>query len=114
MKRIIAAVTVITVLGVTGYAAPNTVSPAQAGSKAALKAAVRDTRTFKIDNMTCPLCPVTVSQAMQKVKGVKSVKIDFEARTATVIYDPSITTSDTIANASANAGYPAKLIANGS
>lgn len=110
MKRIIAAVTVATVLCMTGYAAPNIVSPAQAGSKAAL----RDTRTFKIDNMTCPLCPVTVREAMRKVNGVKSVKINFEARTATVVFDPSMTTSDTIASASANAGYPAKPIADGS
>jgi mercuric ion binding protein len=64
--------------------------------------------TFEIENMTCALCPVTVRKAMEGVEGVRSVEIDFDARTARVVFDPAITTSESIAAASANAGYPAR------
>jgi len=64
--------------------------------------------TFAIKNMTCALCPVTVRKAMEGVSGVKSVAVDFGAKTATVTFDPSKTTVAAIAQASANAGYPAR------
>ncbi|MCT9000614.1 heavy-metal-associated domain-containing protein [Chelativorans intermedius] len=55
---------------------------------------------------------MTVRLAMEGVAGVKSVKVDFEAKSATVLYDPSATTVAAIAAASTNAGYPAKAIGN--
>jgi mercuric ion binding protein len=64
--------------------------------------------TFEIENMTCALCPVTVRKAMEGVEGVRSVEIDFDARTARVVFDPAIATSESIAAASTNAGYPAR------
>ncbi|MBI1285481.1 MAG: heavy metal transporter [Thiobacillus sp.] len=63
--------------------------------------------TFAVEGMYCALCPVTVRKAMEGVSGVKSVSVDFEAKTAVVVFDPSLATSDQIAKASANAGYPA-------
>ncbi|MFZ5617876.1 MAG: heavy-metal-associated domain-containing protein, partial [Pseudomonadota bacterium] len=36
--------------------------------------------------------------------------VDFDAKTATVVYDPSVATADEIAAASTNAGYPATAI----
>lgn len=69
--------------------------------------AVELTTTFAIENMTCALCPVTVKTAMERVEGVQSVKIDFAAKTATVVFDPSVTTPEVIAAASTNVGYPA-------
>jgi mercuric ion binding protein len=71
--------------------------------------ATEQTVTFTVDNMTCALCPVTVKAAMAGVEGVRSVEIDFEARTATVIFDPAATNADAVAAASANAGYPARI-----
>ncbi len=65
------------------------------------------TQIFTIDNMTCAMCPVTVRTAMEHVRGVKSVKVDFAAKTATVVFDPAHTTIAAIAEASTNAGYPA-------
>ena len=41
-----------------------------------------------VPNMTCPLCPVTVKKALQKVPGVANAEIDFTAKTATVKFDP--------------------------
>jgi mercuric ion binding protein len=63
--------------------------------------------TFFIKNMTCALCPVTVKAAMSGVKGVRSVEINFAARTAHVSFDPALTNAAAIAQASEQAGYPA-------
>jgi periplasmic mercuric ion binding protein len=64
-------------------------------------------QSFAIENMTCASCPITVRLAMKKVKGVTSVKVDFEKKTADVTFDPAVTNTDEIAKASTNAGYPA-------
>ncbi len=82
-------------------------TPSQFLISAAQAAETEQTATFDVPGMTCALCPVTVRKAMEGVKGVKQVEVDFEARMATVVFDPSVTTVEAIAAASANAGYPA-------
>lgn len=62
---------------------------------------------FDVPGMTCALCPLTVKTAMSAVEGVQSVEVDFDARSATVIFDPALTNPAAIADASALAGYPA-------
>ena len=64
--------------------------------------------TFAIANMTCATCPITVRKAMSAVQGVRSVKVDFQSKTATAEFDPKVTNAAAIAAASTNAGYPAK------
>jgi len=59
--------------------------------------------------MYCELCPLTVKTAMERVPGVTSVVVDFDAKTATVTFDPAAVTIDAIAAASANVGYPAHV-----
>ncbi|MFN3615356.1 MAG: heavy-metal-associated domain-containing protein [Rubrimonas sp.] len=90
-------------LGALGF---TSVLPVSAQSTAVQVAAVQSA-TFSVENMTCALCPVTVKRAMEGVSGVRLVEIDFAARTATVAFDPAVTTIEAIAAASANAGYPA-------
>lgn len=75
---------------------------------AAVKAENLKTGTFAVENMTCGTCPITVKKAMSRVEGVKSVVVDFDKKTATVTYDPAVTTPEAIAAASTNAGYPAR------
>lgn len=60
--------------------------------------------------MTCRSCPIIVNKAMSAVRGVRSVKIDADRKTATVQFDPKVTSAAAIAAASANAGYPAKPV----
>ncbi|PSM16055.1 MULTISPECIES: cation transporter [unclassified Nitratireductor] len=109
MKRLLIATAGLLVIGVSGLPligsipSPILVSAAQAG-------ATQQTATFDVPGMTCALCPVTVRKAMEGVEGVRQVEVDFDARTATVVFDPSVTTIEAIAAASANAGYPAKHI----
>lgn len=71
--------------------------------------AALQTRTFAISNMTCPTCPITVKTAMSRVAGVKQVKIDFDAKTAKVTFDASMTTPIKIAAAATGVGFPGLL-----
>lgn len=66
--------------------------------------------TFAVAKMTCGSCPIIVNKAMSAVRGVRSVNIDAERKTATVQFDPKVTNIAAIAAASASAGYPAKPI----
>jgi periplasmic mercuric ion binding protein len=79
-------------------------APAQAQATA-------QTTVFAVENMTCELCPITVRTAMERVPGVTFVTVDFEAKTATVTYDPTIVTIEAIAATSTNVGYPAHVLA---
>lgn len=98
MQKILA----LALFGLTAVA-PISILPAGAQTVAA-----EQTVTFVIDNMTCALCPVTVKSAMEGVTGVRSVEIDFEARTAKVVFDTAATSAHAIATASTDAGYPAR------
>jgi len=71
--------------------------------------AVTETKVLAVENMYCELCPLTVKTAMERVPGVTSVVVDFDAKTATVTFDPAAVTIDAIAAASANVGYPAHV-----
>jgi len=82
------------------------VHPARAEPAGSVHQALQK-QTFAINNMTCAMCPVTVRKAMQKVDGVKSVKVDFDAKTADVTFDPAKASAKDIAEASTRAGYPA-------
>lgn len=93
-------------IAATGPASTATLLGAQAS---ATEVVGMQTATFTIENMTCALCPVTVKSAMEGVKGVSSVQVDFDAKTATVVFNPVVTTAEAIAASSTNAGYPASI-----
>jgi len=67
------------------------------------------TTTLKVRNMDCPVCPLTVKLALEKVPGVHAVKVDFERKTATVVYDVERTGPQAFVAASTAAGYPATI-----
>ncbi|MBD3648090.1 MAG: cation transporter [Pseudomonadales bacterium] len=105
---LIAAIAFISLASATAISAVQTGAHAGNAAKAqSVVAATEQTITFAVEKMTCGTCPITVRKAMEKVGGVKSVAVDFEAKTATVIFDPAVTTPDQIGAASTNAGYPA-------
>lgn len=108
MKRTMMFTTAIIGLAVTAMMSTGVFPPSSALSGSAQAATTERRAVFAIENMTCALCPVTVKKAMEGVAGVKSVAIDFEAKTATVVFDPSQATITAIAAASTNAGYPAQ------
>jgi mercuric ion binding protein len=69
------------------------------------------TVTLAVENMTCGTCPIVVRKALERVPGVNSTAIDFDKKTATVIFDPDKTTSARLTQATTDAGFPSKLIA---
>lgn len=108
MKRSLILAAAALALGGLDAFGSTVVSPVSAQSTGVQVAAVMSA-TFAVENMTCALCPVTVKKAMEQVNGVQSVEIDFAAKTATLAFDPSLTTIEAICAASANAGYPASV-----
>jgi mercuric ion binding protein len=108
MTRIATIIAAAIILGLTGLGLSIVTQQTFAGGSAARASAQEQTATFAVDNMDCAACPITVRKAMKGVKGVKSVSVDFAAKTATVVFDPSVATPEAIAEASKNAGYPAR------
>ena len=76
---------------------------------ASVAAAAERTVTFSVENMTCALCPITVRTAIERVSGVKDVQVDFESKTAVVVFDDAQAAVEVIAEASQQAGFPAIL-----
>ena len=65
--------------------------------------------TLDMQNMTCTMCPITIRKALQGVDGVQSAKVDFDSKTANVIFNPKKTTIETLIKSTTNAGYPATV-----
>ena len=80
----------------------------QAAGNAAGPTAVQ-TVTLDVQNMDCPVCPFTVSKALEKVPGVSKVSVNFYAKTATVSYDPSKTGTQALTQATGDAGFPSTI-----
>jgi mercuric ion binding protein len=76
---------------------------------ASIAAAAERTVTLTVENMTCAQCPITVRTAIEHVAGVKDVQVDFESKTAVVVFDDAQATVQDIAEASREAGYPAAV-----
>jgi mercuric ion binding protein len=75
---------------------------------AALAGAPR-TVTLDVKNMTCAVCPITVRKALEKTPGVVGVKVDLDAKTATVTFDPDKADAAALIKATTEAGYPASV-----
>lgn len=74
----------------------------------AAQAETGHTVRLAIDNLYCAACRITVRTAIQRVEGVASVTVDRATGTATVVFDPSVTSVEAIAAASADIGFPAQ------
>jgi mercuric ion binding protein len=74
------------------------------GSSDRLETVILDVR-----NMDCPMCKITIRKALEKVDGVRQAKVDYDTRTARVLFDPGLTNVDALAQATTNAGYPSTL-----
>ncbi len=67
------------------------------------------TVTLLVKNMTCPVCPITVRKALEKMPGVINVKTDFKTRTATVTFNPNQVKVNDLTHATSEAGYPSEV-----
>ena len=71
------------------------------------------TVTLGVEHMTCAACPITVRKALSHVAGVSASTVDMKSHTATVTFDPARTSPEALATAVSQAGFPAKVLADG-
>jgi periplasmic mercuric ion binding protein len=65
--------------------------------------------TLDMQNMTCALCKITIKKALKGVEGVQKVNVDFDSKTASVVFNPQKTSIDALIKATTNVGYPATV-----
>ncbi len=109
MKRRTTIFGLVTIMAIGGLAAVN-LAPAAWADSPPVTQSIEQTQVFTVENMTCAACPITVKKAMSRVDGVKDVTVDYDAKTATVIFDSSLANVADIASASTDVGYPAAPI----
>lgn len=71
------------------------------------------TVVLDVGNMTCPACRLTIERALDQLPGVAELVVDTEASTVKVTFDPVRTSELVVAKAVSDAGFPAKVRANG-
>ena len=55
--------------------------------------------TYRVDGMMCAMnCPRKVNESLNVLDGVKSCKVDFESKTAAIVYDDEKIDADKIAS----------------
>ena len=60
--------------------------------------------------MNCAMCPITVRKALEKVEGVTQANVDYETKSAVVVYDDQKTSVSLLTKATEDAGYPSTEI----
>ncbi|HLU50563.1 MAG TPA: heavy metal-associated domain-containing protein [Flavobacteriaceae bacterium] len=55
------------------------------------------TASFEIEGMACPMgCAKPIEKNLAKLDGVKDAKVDFESKTATIVFDQELANQDII------------------
>lgn len=70
--------------------------------------AATETTTLKVPGMTCPVCPITVKKALQKVPGVSRVKINYAQKEVAVTFDDAKTNEKALVKATTDVGFPSQ------
>jgi copper chaperone CopZ len=68
-------------------------------------AASLTTVTFRIPDMDCPACAVSLSATFQKLPGVRDAKLDVSSRQAIVTYDPGAQSIAALEKVISDAGF---------
>ena len=74
-------------------------------SDAAVKTAV-----FKCKEVNCSGCQKHITEAVNTLEGIKSVKVDLDTKLVTVVYDDSKTSPVSIKAAIEDAGYDTETV----
>jgi copper chaperone len=64
-----------------------------------------ETKTLKINGMSCQMCVKHVTHALEGLEGVSDVKVDLEPGIAVVTFDPAATGMAQFESAVDEAGY---------
>ncbi len=77
----------------------------------AIPSAQAKVRTVTLSvGMGCPTCPYIVKSSLQKVAGVQDVEISYREQKAIVTFDDTETTVAALTKATADVGFPSRLI----
>lgn len=82
-----------------GYAAAPAALSMSSGGTQQLSGDNLRAATLKVDGMVCQGCKLTVKNYLQSMEGTQQVSVDLSNQQATVIYDATSTSADTLANA---------------
>ncbi len=63
--------------------------------------------TLRVDGMDCGGCVKAVEKAVKSMPGVADAKADLQGASATVSFDPAITSAEEIARTITRAGFKA-------
>ena len=64
------------------------------------------TAIYRVDGMMCAMnCPQKVNESLNGVDGIKSCKVDFASKTATIVFDDEKIDSDKIAKTISKGTY---------
>jgi copper chaperone len=64
-----------------------------------------ESRTLKIEGMTCTGCVASVQRVLAALDGVQRADVSLEKKEATVSYEPGRVTPDDLKSAIEDAGY---------
>ncbi len=67
------------------------------------------TVTLDLPTMDCPMCPVTIKMALQKVEGVTKAEVSLETKQAVIVFEDTVTDAVALVRATTNAGYPSTI-----
>lgn len=67
------------------------------------------TVVLDVPGMNCPLCPISVRKALERVPGVRQANASLENKSVEATYDPDRTSAEALADAVTRAGYPATV-----
>lgn len=109
VSRSVLLVVVLTGLCASALAGTPAVTMTPVGGSGAPAVTGLRTVVLAVDNMTCPICPITVRKALEQVPGVSKASADLESATATVSFDPAKTGIAALIKATTDAGYPSHL-----
>lgn len=71
--------------------------------------AARQHIVLNLPTMNCPMCPITVKKALNKIDGVASVEINYQKKEAVITFDDEKTSIASLIDATTNAGFPASV-----
>lgn len=77
---------------------------------AGVAVAAERTVTLAVERMSCASCPFIVERSLTRVPGVKHAEVSLEKKTAVVTFDDAETDVAALTNATANAGFPSRLV----
>ncbi len=70
---------------------------------------MKEKKTLSVEGMSCEHCVKRVTEALEKVEGVKKAKVDLKKKSAVVVLEQEVA-DETLVAAVVDAGYQAKAV----